>query len=257
MEKRMYYVGVRADRFRKQTFYKFAGLTIAMMIAMVAIMVVAMDAVSSYYQDQINKISQTYAQNLEVLETKYQGQIDELNATIEEQNTLVETLTAETTAQRADSAEMFELARKYWYVFRDAPDNSGLTMDDMAYLDNLCKEKDLNPHIMWCIYDNESGYTAVIDNFSGSSARGLGQVLKSTGKAMYENIMKLGTYSHDMAYDPQINMNITTTMIDRNIDSGLKNAIALYSGDATGAYYNKILATAANHGVSLSDTGYQ
>lgn len=257
MEKRMYYVGVRADRFRKQTFYKFAGLTIAMMIAMVAIMVVAMDAVSSYYQDQINRISQTYAQNLEVLETKYQGQIDELNATIEEQNTLVETLTAETTAQRADSAEMFELARKYWYVFRDAPDNSGLTMDDMAYLDNLCKEKDLNPHIMWCIYDNESGYTAVIDNFSGSSARGLGQVLKSTGKAMYENIMKLGTYSHDMAYDPQINMNITTTMIDRNIDSGLKNAIALYSGDATGAYYNKILATAANHGVSLSDTGYQ
>lgn len=257
MEKRMYYVGVRADRFRKQTFYKFAGLTIAMMIAMVAIMVVAMDAVSSYYQNQINKISQTYAQNLEVLETKYQGQIDELNATIEEQNTLVETLTAETTAQRADSAEMFELARKYWYVFRDAPDNSGLTMDDMAYLDNLCKEKDLNPHIMWCIYDNESGYTAVIDNFSGSSARGLGQVLKSTGKAMYENIMKLGTYSHDMAYDPQINMNITTTMIDRNIDNGLKNAIALYSGDATGAYYNKILATAANHGVSLSDTGYQ
>lgn len=257
MEKRMYYVGVHADRFRKQTFYKFAGLTIAMMIAMVAIMVVAMDAVSSYYQDQINRISQTYAQNLEVLETKYQGQIDELNTTIEEQNTLVETLTAETTAQRADSAEMFELARKYWYVFRDAPDNSGLTMDDMAYLDNLCKEKDLNPHIMWCIYDNESGYTAVIDNFSGSSARGLGQVLKSTGKAMYENIMKLGTYSHDMAYDPQINMNITTTMIDRNIDSGLKNAIALYSGDATGAYYNKILATAANHGVSLSDTGYQ
>lgn len=257
MEKRMYYVGVRADRFRKQTFYKFAGLTIAMMIAMVAIMMVAVDAVSSYYQDQINRISQTYAQNLEVLETRYQSQIDELNATIDEQNALVETLTAETTAQRADSAELFELARKYWYVFRDAPDNSGLTMDDMAYLDNLCKEKDLNPHIMWCIYDNESGYTAVIDNFSGSSARGLGQVLKSTGKAMYENIMKLGTYSHDMAYDPQINMNITTTMIDRNIDNGLKNAIVLYSGDATGAYYNKILATASDHGVSLSDTGYQ
>ena len=149
------------------------------------------------------------------------------------------------------------MARKYWYVFRDAPDNSGLTMDDMVYLDNLCKERDLNPHIMWCIYDNESGYTEVIDNYSGSSARGLGQVLKSTGESIYENILQLGTYSHEYAYDAQVNMQITVELIDRNIDSGLYNAIALYSGDSSGGYYNQILATATDHGVSLSDTGYQ
>lgn len=261
MQKKIYYVGTNAQEFRKNIFRKYMFLMAVALTLICTVVGYAMYQIIDHYESQIATMQAQFevqlTEQVGAVETRYKTEVSNLNAQIDGQNVVIEAMENTLNQERADSAEMFELARKYWYVFRDAPDNSGLTMDDMAYLDNLCKEKDLNPHIMWCIYDNESGYTAVIDNFSGSSARGLGQVLKSTGKAMYENIMKLGTYSHDMAYDPQINMNITTTMIDRNIDSGLKNAIALYSGDATGAYYNKILATAANHGASLSDTGYQ
>lgn len=208
---------------------------------------------TQHAEELASAIESTKNRYLAVLEAK----TDEYDTQTQEQAVEIQSLTEQLNQRRADGVEMFELARKYWYVYKDAPDNHGLSIDDIVYLDDLCKEDDLNPHIMFCIYDLESGYTARIDNYGGSSARGLGQVIASTGKSMYENVLNLGYYDHSYAYNPQVNMLITEKMIARNIDSGLYNAIALYSGDQTGWYYNRVLQTAAEHGVDISDTSYQ
>lgn len=257
MERRIYYVGVRADEFKRNVFLKCGVVLAAAVFIMVAIMLFALRAQASYYEDELATMQSDYEYQIEAVHASYQSEISTYEAEIAEVDTLVYAMENKLNEKQADSAELFEIARKYWYVFRDAPDNSGLTMDDMVYLDSLCKDYDLNPHIMWCIYDNESGYTEVIDNFSGSSARGLGQVLASTGKSMYENVLQLGSYTHELAYDAQINMQITTALIARNVDSGLYNAIALYSGDSTGGYYNTIQNIAIEHGVDISNTSYQ
>lgn len=235
-------------------------MVLAAIVLMTIIMGIAMVLQSLYYQEMLSAQAGTYRVQLSNLATEYETQIDQLRteyeATISDQEEQITALSATNEQRRADSAELFELGRKYWYVFRDAPDNSGLTMDDFVLVDDLCKEDNMNPHIMWSIYDLESGYTAEIDN-SRSSARGLGQVLASTGKSIYENVLGLGEYDHQMAYDTETNILITQELISRNLGSGLWNAIALYSGDRSGGYYNTLLSVASSHGVNILNTEYQ
>ena len=250
MRKETIYIGVRAEYFRKRVYLEALIASAFVCAVMFTAMMFYHVTSVQQYKDTIASMETVAQEQVAAVEQSYQSQIDLLNSQIT-------TLTEQVNQRSADSSELFELARKYWYVFRDAPDNSGLTMDDMVYLDDLCNESDLNPHLMWCIYDHESGYTAVIDNYSGSSARGIGQVLSSTGKSYYENILQLGTYDHDYAYDVQTNMLITVTMIARNISSGIENAIALYSGDSSGGYLQTLYSIAVDHGVSISNTSYQ
>lgn len=260
MQQQTYRVGVNITEYRKRLVRYSSIAAFCSAIVMTILMVVCLQNQKVYYEGLLDSTVQEYNEQITQLQGDHntvvnnmkeesQQQIDSLQATIDE-------LTSQVEQRKASSSEVFEYARKYWYIFRDAPDNSGLTMDDIIYLDDLCKEDNLNPHLMWCIYDNESGYTAKIDNPT-STARGLGQVLRSSGKSYYENVLQIGSYSHELAYDPRINMQITEEMIARNMGSGIQNAIALYSGDSSGAYYNKLVQTAAEHGVSIADTSYQ
>lgn len=210
----------------------------------------------TYANIAIENLMQYYQETITEIQTDYESQISTLNADIDEMNEYITSMNELVSQERSSDEKQFEILRKYWYVLRDCHDESGLTVEDLCYLDDLCYQYDLNPHLMWCIYDIESSYTAVIDN-NNSSARGLGQVLNSTGKTIYENILGLGTYNHTMAYDVQINMQITVELIARNIDSGLYNAIAIYSGDSSGGYYEKLLRVANQHGIDLSDLSYQ
>ena len=257
MKTRSQYLRERTKQIRAEMFRGFAIMFVIACVLMICAAVLLLRMQSAMYEDRINSITMEYETELTSMETNHANELAYYKDLTTEYDGVITELTTRLNDSHSESVDLFELCRKYWYVFRDAPDNSGLALEDMVYLDNLCKDYDLNPHIMWCIYDNESGYTTVIDNFSGSSARGLGQVLASTGKSMYENVLQLGSYTHELAYDAQINMQITTAMIARNVDSGLYNAIALYSGDSTGGYYNRILSTAADHGVDISDTSYQ
>lgn len=250
MRKETIYIGVRAEYFRKRVYLEALLATVFVCVVMFTAMLLYHTTSIQTYINTISTMELETQEKIAAVEQSYQSQIDSLNSQIT-------TLTEQVNQRSAESSELFELARKYWYVFRDASDNSGLTMDDIVYLDDICKESDINPHLMWCIYDHESGYTAVIDNYSGSSARGIGQVLASTGKSYYENILQLGTYSHDYAYDVQTNMLITVTMIARNISSGIENAIALYSGDSSGGYLQTLYSIADDHDVDITQTSYQ
>lgn len=231
------------------------------MAVMMSIMVYCMNAMAAQYENYMSAVQSDHTIQIQQIRSDYEAQIKELIAgydtQLEEQAAQIELLTEQVNQRSADSNELFELARKYWYVFRDAPDDSGLTMDQIVLIDDLCKEDDLNPHIMMCIYKQESGFTAVIDNYSDSGARGLGQVMPATGKSIYENVLGLGSYTHDMAYNPSVNILITEELIARNVDGGLYNAIACYSGDTSGGYYSKLLSVANEYGVDITDTSYQ
>lgn len=175
----------------------------------------------------------------------------------------IQTLTAENTALTAEIEEMnaqktadFDTLRQFWYVFKEAPDNSGLTVDALLYSDEVCKEWDVNPAWMWHIYFKESGYDVDIDNYGGSGARGLGQVMPSTGKSFWENILGhgAGSFSVEMLYDPKVNIEITTCLIGRNIaTSSMSNALELYSGGGGTAYWNRVVNAAAEHGITLTN----
>lgn len=262
MEMTLHEVSYRM-RVRERQRQIIRGYRIMMFAAVAFVAVIAMVLLykqHTYYQSLLANADGITSVRLNAQALEYESEIAmmqiEYEEQLSEQAEQIEALTAAYEQRRADSTELFELGRKFWYVFRDAPDNSGLSMDDFVLLDDLCKADDMNPHIMWHIYDIESGYTAVIDN-NQSSARGLGQVLASTGKSIYENVLGLGEYNHQMAYDTETNILITQELISRNLGSGLWNAIALYSGDRSGGYYNTLLSVASSHGVNILNTEYQ
>lgn len=257
MKTRSQYLRERTKQIRAEMFRGFAIMFVIACVLMVCAAVLLLRMQSAMYEDRINSITMEYETELTSMETNHANELAYYKDLTTEYDGIITELTTKLNDNRSESVDLFELCRKYWYVFRDAPDNSGLSLEDLVYLDELCKEDDLNPHIMTAIYKHESGFTAEIDNYGGSSARGLGQVLSSTGKSIWENILQLGTYTHDMAYDPTVNITITEELISRNIDSGLYNAIAAYSGDSTGKYYGEFVAIAEGYGQDITDTSYQ
>lgn len=255
-----------ADRISEHVFTVRACVITAMLVSttMLLFFIIAMNALELSYAQKINDISMSHTEyindmtiahdrELSYLTSQYDAEMSDLMDQLEAKDELIIKLQGEQYTNYENAAYLLD---KYDYVFSRMSGTSGITMNDIAYYDNMCKENNWNPHIMWCIYWNESRFTSIIDN-PASSARGLGQILHSTAESMYENILDLGTYDHTMAYDTRTNMMLTTHLLFRNIDQGLRSAIALYSGDSTGSYYNVVCKNARDFGVDISTTTYQ
>lgn len=203
-------------------------------------------------ENEMCSMEAKYLEEISDLKIEYQEQIDELIAEIEQ---LQELNSEAYSTQIAD----FEFYKDYWYVFRDAPANSGITLELIKYVDAQCQIWDVNPQVMWCIYDLETGMNPNLDNTAGSGARGLGQVMPGTGKYMWETILGhgSGSYTHTMAYDPFVNAEISVAHIGRDLRTkSLYDTINAYSGGGGDAYYGIILSNASDHGVSLDRVHY-
>ena len=230
MERRL-----RREKARRRNIYR-SYLIIAVLITVImgVIMSLAMNIQEKQYESEIQQVEAANKAKL----TIYSGM-----GAIQENETLT-------------TDQAFQLSQKYWYVLRDMTESSGFGITEIKYLDDICKEKNLNPHIMWCIYDIESGYNAGLDNYTGSSGRGLGQLLSDTAQYLYEDVLCLGTYTHDMAYDPRTNMLLTVSLVDFYIEEGLEYTIQKYSGDSSGVYWNKFQETAKDHNVDVTTVTY-
>lgn len=181
-------------------------------------------------------------------EVEYENTIHSLGANIDALNDRIDEL-SETKEQE------FEELRQFWYVFKNAPADSGLTIDQLKYSIEQCEIWDVNPRLMWAIYDVESDFNPKADS-SLSSARGLGQILESTATSYYEDVLEhgRGSYTHSMAYDPYVNIEISTCIMGRNLSQGsLEDAVWLY-GDRTDSYYGKVLSAVKEHGYTISDS---
>lgn len=173
----------------------------------------------------------------------------------------------ETYTQRIErlETEMFteaenELAvlKKYEYVIRKAPANGGVSFGLLSHADRLCKEKNVNPHLVWSIVEIESSFKSTARNTS-SDARGFGQFLKSTAKSIYEKYLCYGTYNHEFAYDPYIGIEMIIEYLRYLEDYHNGNIVSMiqnYSGDSGMSYYNKLSAQMKRNGYDISVIDY-
>lgn len=134
--------------------------------------------------------------------------------------------------------------------------DAGISTDLILYADEQCREWNLHPQFLWAVVELESKFDPNADNLAGSSARGLGQILKGTGKYLWEDILgnPKGSYYHDMAYDPYVNIQLMCCHLGSSFNRGclLNEAVKAYSGGTSG-YMEKLMNIATSHGYDLSD----
>lgn len=266
MYTKRYRVGIDLDRYAKILVY-------AVLIGMLISAVITASVVALYYEAGLNHTVSKYETQIRAYQTKLAAVQEQSETALATQQQEHEAAIASVEAevaywvdqydQKAEALDLymndqeakFDLVKEYWYVLKDAPKNSGLTLESIAFVDQMCREWDVNPHWMWHIYEIETHYTVYKDNSQGSGARGLGQVMPSTGRMMWEKVLQKGTYDHSMAYDLYTNVEITVALLGRNLAiSDMTNAIQLYSGGGGSGYYNAVVNAAKAHGITLSDS---
>lgn len=187
---------------------------------------------------------------------QYRAELTDLSQCVAELLEHIDYLESELNAR---DSEYTALSQKYAYVF-DREDANEITIEDIKYLDDTCKEVDINPHIITSMIDLESDYNPNC-SMTTSSARGLMQILKGTGKFIWEDLIGSDTaYNHDMAYDKQTNILMGVTYMRYHLDrnsGNLRNALKCYNGGELGERYADIVYnTAANVGHPINTTQY-
>ena len=150
-----------------------------------------------------------------------------------------------------------ELYDKYSYAIIDKSGRrTDLSYDNIKTGEELAKENGIDPDLVFGIMMTESGGDAKATN-SKSTARGLGQVLRGTGKFVYEKVQGhgSGTYNHDMAFNPSTNISLVCSYLGYLKSSG-KSAYATiksYRGVEPTAYIRTIDSYISKAGTSFSD----
>ena len=131
--------------------------------------------------------------------------------------------------------------RKLAYKYEDIP-------LDTKILNKILIESEKNnidPDVMISIYHTESRFDDSANN-ENSSARGLGQILISTGEWAYKEIYGEDSYySHSYAYNAETNIEMSCYIIGyyHNLynDNDYYQTITAYRGSESREYYDEIM----------------
>lgn len=139
-------------------------------------------------------------------------------------------------------------------------DGSPTDIDDkqLEYIIKVGDKYHINPYLIATIIYIESRGVSTASNSSGY--RGYGGIGKVTGKFMYEDILKLGTYDHDMAYDPYTNIHLIGTTLDYILSDGydIYGTLQYYSGSKGEWWYiNKAIKRLEETGGPTLDEIYK
>lgn len=274
MKQRRYRVGIDLDWYNK---IFIRGCIISLLLGVILTLILSglifnairgnlidhYETIITGYKTQLQENNARHSSQLTYLEKQHDAEISEYENACSELEAQITTLN-ETISSRDETIEAyqqeaqadFNTISKYWYVLRDAPSNSGITIDHIRFADKVGRERNVNPHLMWAIYEVESGWRSKCDSSSGSSARGLGQVLESTARRIWEVGLGhgKGTYNHSMAYDPYVNIEITTYYIGENLaQNSMRDTIAIYRGKDIQSYYDAVIASGRQHGITLTE----
>lgn len=233
------------------------GAVLAVLVAVPFMLALQQD-----YTEAVANLNAVHSAEVSAMTEQHQTDISSLVETNQELSTeadiLNEQLTVLATAGPDDQSVVnLALAQKYLYVIREAPVGKGVTLELLAYTDQLCREKNVNPHLVWAMVQHESRFMADATN-PRTDARGLGQFIPRTGRAIYEDYLCLGTYSHQLAYDPYINIQMMVEYL-RDINtrqSNNRDVLDEYGGYTAGQYYNEIAAYMNNVGTDPTITTY-
>ena len=216
----------------------------------------------SYYQAKLDQASRnletTYTELSATIDT-YRTKLADMQAEWDELNAMLVAIEAQLDNETEYDFSLFD---KYSYIADTAPENAGITIDLIAYNDELCKEADLNPHLIWAIVDTESSYNPTAKN-ANSSARGLGQFLESTARTFYEDERFLGhgegSYDHDMITNPYLAVELMVEYLTYLRDTrgdDITSIIAGYRGKNDTYYFNDLASNMERAGSSIYQLTY-
>lgn len=187
-------------------------------------------------------------------EADYSSTINKLKSNIISSNNVINTLNDEVLILKKDNkslakqydklnrhykvlASRKELYDKYEYIVMYGGKRTDVTYKQIKIGEQLMMENGYDPNILFSIIMVESRGNASAKNVA-SSATGYGQFLTSTGRFVYEDLMKngKGTYNHSMAKNGDLNIKMTAHYLDYLLsyhDNNLFNSIKNYSGRDT------------------------
>jgi hypothetical protein len=146
----------------------------------------------------------------------------------------------------------YDLYTEYRYALEFG--TSDMTVSDLKMIIEYCKKYNVNPHLWLNLVELESGYYS---KASGGPSKGWGQVIPSTGRWLYEDVLKLGKYNHDtMSIDKEINTNMSTYYLSSLIQNhGVRTALLRYNGYAIGERYVNLISAKLkkNAGLTLDE----
>lgn len=155
--------------------------------------------------------------------------------------------------QQSNSQSLLD---KYSYALYD----SGGRRNDineylLGVLEETCAVYGISPHLVLGVIMTESEGHANAKNRS-STATGFGQILKGTGKYVYEDLMGhgKGTYNHNMAFDPETNIRMTATYLGNLVKQrgSVQRALQNYRGKSNiSSYVSKINSHIGKAGLSV------
>lgn len=149
------------------------------------------------------------------------------------------------------------LMEKYSYALYDTGGRKNdIDENLLQVLEESCNQWGVNPHLMLGVIMTESEGHANAKN-SRSTATGLCQILRGTGKYIYEDLMGngRGTYNHSMAYDPATNIRMGCAYMGTLIRQrgSVYRAIQTYRGKTNvSGYVGKINRYMGNVGLSVN-----
>ncbi len=149
--------------------------------------------------------------------------------------------------------EREELYDKYEYVIMYGGKRTDMTYDMVSYGEDIMKEKKVDPNLLFGLIMVESHAVEKAQNKT-STARGFCQLLASTARSYYENILKKGKYNHELAYDGYINIEIGSELVARNMEKyngDTHKVIQLYRGLNDPVYYAAVDRYVNRGGTSL------
>jgi soluble lytic murein transglycosylase-like protein len=133
---------------------------------------------------------------------------------------------------------------------------SDMTLNDIKMIVDISKQENVNPHVWLSLVELESKFQSY-SRSNRSTAAGWGQVLKGTGKSLYEDELKLGNYNHaTMGINKEINARMSIHYLGDLIKEtgSVEKALISYNGGELGAKYASIVNQnlKENAGITLS-----
>lgn len=159
--------------------------------------------------------------------------------------------------QLQDLSNRSELYDKYSYaLYNQRGERNDITFDQLKTGEDILLSAGLSPHLLWGFVGSESGGDEDAKN-PNSTATGHGQVLTSTGRKVYEDIMGngKGSFEPSMLLDGDINILITSEYLAylKQNSSSVYEIVDKYAGEHNTAYYKKLDNVLQKGGTSLAE----
>lgn len=183
-----------------------------------------------------------------------QDEVKEKEIVINKQNKLIDNMNKNVDFITSKYYYIFELVNKY-----KTP--NAIKYSNLVKLDEECKERNVDPHMMLGLYNLESKFNTKAES-SLSSAKGIAQIIKSTGEFLYKDYLGYeGKYNHEvMAKDANLSIEMSVVYIQRLMNSWKDPDKALYSyngGEIGSEYYERVNKFIASRGLPRTTGRYR